>query len=214
MRAWILLPLVLAGCARNDAELPADPIARAATCGVVAAASARRATANVEAKLTLPQQGSILHYSLLAGAEGGGFDRDRAAAVVNAMPKLGEKVTGGKWETLVPACATAFPATVVEEDIVLPKDDLQAQAGCHDLAEFVTTALRTSEADYIERIRAYDSMRRDLDTKMGTTIAVRRLTQKEAGLERDKALATLANLGEPSAVLDRCVQRFGAKPSR
>jgi hypothetical protein len=37
MRAWPLIPVVLAGCGSRAAELPADPIKRAATCGVAAA---------------------------------------------------------------------------------------------------------------------------------------------------------------------------------
>ncbi|NNM77015.1 hypothetical protein HJG53_08885 [Sphingomonas sp. ID1715] len=210
MRAWLLLPLVLASCGRREAELPADPIERAATCGVIAAAEARRASADVEAKLTLEQQGRILHYALLAGVEGGSFDKTRSAAVVNAMPLLGEKVTQGKWDRLIPRCEAAFPATKTG-DVDLPSDPLDAQAGCQDLAAFFTTALRASEADYIDRIRVYDQMRRDLDPKLGATIRARGLTQKQGEAARDKALATIVQRGSPVAVLDACAKRFGAE---
>jgi len=208
MRAWPLL-ILLAGCGGRDAGLPADPVERAATCGVVAAAEARKASANVEAKLTLEQQGRILHYALLAGSEGGRFDKTRAAAVVNAMPGLGDKVTGGEWEKRLPQCAAAFPATQARS-VELPSDPLQAQAGCHDLAAFFTDAMRASEADYIDKFRAYDAMRRALDPKLAATLRARGLGQAKGEEARDTALATLIQRGNPAAVLDQCVVRFGS----
>ena len=209
MRAWLMLPLILAGCGSRDADLATDPVQRAATCGVVAAADARRASGNVEAKLTLEQQGRILHYAMLAGSEGGRFDKTRTAAVVNAMPTLGNTVTAGKWEQRIPECEAAFPPTKPVAGVTLPPDALQAQAGCHDLADFFTEAMRSSEADYIDRIRAYDSMRRDLDTKLGATLRARGLSQTQGEEARDKAVAALVRLGNPVTVLDQCVKRFG-----
>jgi hypothetical protein len=210
MRAWLMLPLALTACGPREAALPADPVERAATCGVVAAAQARKASGNVEAKLTLEQQGRILHYALLAGAEGGSFDKTRAAGVVNAMPALGDKVTQGKWDRLIPQCEAAYPATRAEA-VTLPSGRLEAQAGCQDLAEFFTTALRQSEADYIDRIRIYDQMRREIDPQLGTTIRARGLSQKQGAAARDKALAGIVQLGAPVAVLDACAKRFGAE---
>jgi hypothetical protein len=206
MRAWLLLPLLLAGCGRSERGLPEDAVQRAATCGVIAAAQARKASGNVEAKLTLEQQGAILHPAILTGSETGRFDKTRTAAVVNAMPALGDKVTSGKWEPLVAECQAAYPAP---GRVTLPADPLQAQAGCHDLAAFFTDAMRSSEADYVERIRAYDTMRRDLDPKLGATLRARDLGQKAGEEARDKAVAEVAKLGNPVAVLDRCVARFG-----
>ena len=207
MRAWLILPLALAGCGTKDAGLPADPVQRAATCGVVTAAEARQASGNVEAKLTLEQQGRILHYAMLVGSEGGRFDKTRTAAVVNAMPSLGDKVTSGEWQKRIPECAAAYPATVARA-VTLPSDALQAQAGCHDLAAFFTDAMRASEADYIDKIRAYDGMRRGLDPKLGGTLRARGLSQAQGEEARDKALAALVQLGNPVAVLDQCVERF------
>lgn len=209
MRAWVLLPLLLTGCGGQDAGLPADPVQRAATCGVVTAAETRQASGSVEAKLTLEQQGRILHYAMLAGSEGGRFDKTRTAAVVNAMPGLGDKVTSGEWQERVPECAAAFPATAARE-VTLPTDPLQAQAGCHDLADFFTNAMRASEADYIDTIRDYDSMRRDLDPKLGATLRARGLDQAQSEEARDKALAALVQLGNPVTVLNQCVKRFGS----
>lgn len=208
MRAWILLPLVLAGCGEKPAALPGDPIRRAATCGVVAAADARRA-GGVDAKLTIEQQGHILHYALLAGAEGGSFDKGRSAAVVNAMPALGDKVTAGAWESLIAECAAAYPASRPAQGITLPSDALAAQAGCHDLADFMTTALRAQEANFVDRMRAYDGLKRALDPKMGVTLKARGLNQVQANAARAKALAALVTLGPPTAVLDQCVKKFG-----
>ena len=206
MRAWLLLPLILAGCGSREAGLPSEPVARAATCGVIAAADARKASGNVEAKLTLEQQGAILHPALLTGSAGGRFDKTRTAEVVNARPALGDRVTSGKWEPLVAECRSAFPPGGAVE---LPADALTAEAGCHDLATFFTDAMRSSEADYIDRIRAYDGMRRDLDPKLGATLRARGLGGTKGEETRDRAMAELVKLGNPVAVLDACVARFG-----
>ncbi|MFD1613055.1 hypothetical protein ACFSCW_14715 [Sphingomonas tabacisoli] len=209
MRAWMMLPLLLAGCGQKQAALPDDPIQRAATCGVIAAAQARQAR-GVDAKLTIEQQGHILHYALLAGGEGGSFDRTRSAAVVNAMPQLGDKVTSGKWEPLIGQCASAYPATRPVDSVTLPSDPLTAEAGCHDLADFVTTALRTQENNFIDKMRAYDEVQRKLDQKMGATLKARGLNQAKANEARAKAFASIVTLGPPTTVLDQCVKKFGS----
>jgi hypothetical protein len=208
--AWIMLVLALAACGKKEAGLPDDPIRRAATCGVVAAADARRSLGSVDAKLTIEQQGHILHYALIEGAAGGSFDRTRSAAVVNAMPQLGDKVTGDDWQSLIGECANAYPATKPGERVTLPSDALTAQAGCHDLSDFITTALRSQENNFIDRIRAYDAMERTLDNKMGATLKARGLNQARANEARAKALAKVATLGPPIAVLDQCVKKFGS----
>jgi hypothetical protein len=205
----MLVLLLAAGCGHKQAGLPEDPIRRAATCGVVAAADARRSLGSVDAKLTIEQQGHILHYALIEGSEGGSFDRTRSAAVVNAMPLLGDKVTGGKWEPLIGQCADAYPATKPVESVTLPSDTLTVQAGCHDLSDFITTALRSQENNFIDRIRAYDAMERKLDNRMGATLKARGLDQAEANAARAKALARVATLGPPTVVLDQCVKKFG-----
>jgi hypothetical protein len=206
----MLVLLLAAGCGSKPAALPDDPIKRAATCGVVAAADARRSLGSVDAKLTIEQQGHILHYALIEGSEGGSFDRTRSAAVVNAMPLLGDKVTGGKWEPLIGECADAYPATKPVESVTLPSDALTVQAGCHDLSDFITTALRSQENNFIDKMRAYDAMERTLDNKMGATLKARGLNQAQANEARAKALAKVATLGPPIAVLDQCVKKFGS----
>jgi hypothetical protein len=208
-RALLMLPLALAGCGKKQVGLPDDPIQRAATCGVIAAADARRA-GGVDAKFTIEQQGQILHYALLAGAQGGSFAKSSSAAVVAAMPRLGDKVTAGKWEQLIPECQAAYPASRPVEAVTLPSDPLQAQAGCYGLADFVTTALRSQENNFIDRVRAYDEMKRNLDAKMGATIKARGLSLSQATEARSEAMATAATLGPPTVVLDQCVKRFGS----
>jgi hypothetical protein len=208
--AWIMLPLALAACAKKPAGLPEDPIKPAATCGVVAAADARRALGSVDAKLSIEQQGHILQYALMEGAADGSFDRTRSAAVVNAMPQLGDKVTGGKWEPLVGECADAYPATRPVESVTLPSDPLTVQAGCHDLSDFITTALRSQESNYIDRMRAYDAMERKLDNRMGATLKARGLNQLQANEARAKAFAKVVTLGPPIVVLDQCVKKYGS----
>jgi hypothetical protein len=126
------------------------------------------------------------------------------------MPQLGDKVTGGKWEPLVGQCADAYPATKPVESVSLPSDALTTQAGCHDLSDFITTALRSQENNFIERIRSYDAMERKLDNRMGTTLKARGLNQAQANEARARALAKLATLGPPIAVLDQCAEKFGS----
>jgi hypothetical protein len=145
------------------------------------AANARRASGDVQAKLTIEQQGSILHHALLAGAEDGRFDQSRAAAVVNALPALGDMVTGAEWEPLIAQCAAAFPATAANGEITLPSDTLRAQAGCEELGGFVVNALRASEADIPDRIRAYDAMRRSLDAQVGDGSRARTVPERGDG---------------------------------
>lgn len=198
--------LVLQSCGGGALSLPADPIERAATCGVVAAASARSASGNVEAKLSFDQQGAILHPALLEGAAGEAFEKDRAAAVVAQMPQREAAVTSGEWDVLVPACAEAYPATQARGEIALPSDPLTAQRGCDALSDFLTTALRPQESDYIEELRAYADMERKLDTRIGSTQARRGESDDVQASQR--AMAELVKLGPPMMVMRECLERF------
>lgn len=205
-RCWFLLPLILAGCGPKPVALPEDPIRRAATCGVVAAADARR-QAGAATKLTIEQQGHILHYALLAGAEGDSFDRTRSAAVVNAMPSLGDKVTAGDWQPLIGACNGAYPAARAQP-VSLPSDALEAEAGCLALDQFVTTALRSQAANFKDRMQSYDALGRALDAKLARTAKARALSQQQLYAARNRALADVVKLGPPTTTLDACVKRF------
>jgi len=207
MRALLLLTFMLAGCGPKALMLPEDPVQRAATCGVVAAAGARQGT-NIEAKLSFEAQSRILHYALLEGATGERFDSARAARVANAMPALTDEVTDGKWQGLQGSCDQAYPATK-QQAVELPQDRLTAQLGCDGLADFVTTALREGEASYIDRIRALDNLQRKLDGDAGTLLQARGISPQRGVELRTEAMAKLVKLGPPDKVLDRCVAQFG-----
>jgi hypothetical protein len=189
--------------------LPADPIDRAATCGVVAAAQARSATTDINQPLTIEAQGHILHYALLAASQDGHFSAETAGAVSKRMSALQGDVTNGKWQDLEPACRTAFPAAAATGDATLPKDRLEAQLGCSQLARFTATALE-ADKHYAAQVAQYRKLRARLSDLMGPALRARvgsNLTAQRA--EGDKALAAMAPLGSPVAVLDQCLRKFG-----
>lgn len=209
MRSLPLLALLLAGCGPGALTLPADPIDRAATCGVVPAASARAGSTNIEAPLTFDQQGAILHYALLEGAAGNGFHRDRVAAVTERMSAVEAEVTGGKWQALAPSCAAAYPATRAKE-VSLPDDSLVAQQGCDALSDFLGTALRSRETDYPDEFGDMAGLERKLDTRIGATQARRGgASPAEAQESRTRALGAMVELGPPATVLRACFERYG-----
>ncbi|MEA3065303.1 MAG: hypothetical protein QOJ27_1755 [Sphingomonadales bacterium] len=200
--------LLLAGCGAKSLDLPADPVDRAATCGVVAAATARTSVPDVKAPLPLAAQGKIFHYALLAASEGGEFKADTANRVNKRMGELQEGITSGKWRDLAPACAAAFPAAEKTE-VSLPEGRLDAQLACEELAEFTSLALEGSEVHYGNELAAYRRMRSSLNDALAPGLRARAGAKLEAqGRERKRALAAAAQLGSPMAVLDKCVERF------
>jgi hypothetical protein len=175
----------------------------------VAAAEARSATADINQPLTLQAQGHIFHYALLAAADGGRFSAETAGAVSKRMDALQADVTSGKWQDLEPACRAAFPATATTGAVELPKDRLDAELGCSELAQFTATALE-ADTHYAKQVAQYRQLRAKLSDRMGPALRARvgaSLTaQRAAG---DKALAGIAQLGSPVAVLDQCLKTFG-----
>jgi len=200
--------LVLAGCGPKPLALPADPVDRAATCGVVAAATARSAVADVQAPLPLAAQGKIFHYALLAASEGGEFKAETANRVNKRMRELEAGITGGKWRDLIPACDAAFPATAKTE-VKLPSGPFETQFACEELAEFTSVALEGSEVHFGNELAGYRRMRTELNDALAPGLRTRAGSSTEAqSRERDRALASAAALGSPIAVLDKCVERF------
>lgn len=200
--------LLLASCGGpKPLQLPADPVDRAATCGVVAAASARTRT-DVAASLTLEAQGRILHHALLAASEGGEFRSDVAKTVSDRMAALQGQITKGKWQELAAPCASAYPAAAKDE-VELPKARLDAQLQCEELADFVVTALEGEESRYGNeladfrqmRSRVNDALAGGLNARAGRDLAA----QQKA---RRRALAAASSLGSPISVLDTCRKRF------
>ncbi len=200
--------LVLASCGGPKAlSLPSDPVDRAATCGIVTAAQARSGT-DINQPLTLQAQGRILHYALLAASQDGRFSAEVADAVSKRMGALQDEVTSGKWQDLEPDCRAAFPAAAATGEVTLPKDRLNAQLGCSELAQFTATALE-GDKHYAPETTQYRQLRARLSDRMGPALRARvgsNLTaQRAAG---DKALAAMAKLGSPVAVLDQCLKTF------
>lgn len=211
--APVLVGLVLSGCAPKELALPADPIDRAATCGVVAAAHAREGTTNIAAPLPFDQQGKMMHYAMLAASEGKAFDRARAAAVVDRMPQVEAGITSGDWKPLVKACADAYPATQVAGPVNLPADPLQARTGCYALGAFLAKALGSQDAAYGDRLAEYGKMNRGLDARIGAGLKARgiKADSEQATTLKAEALATMVKLGPPMTVMTSCLESYGSK---
>ena len=209
MRELTLLAcaLLLSSCGPKTLVLPDDPIDRAATCGVVAANSARLATADIKAPLSFEAIGQVLHYPLLAGSTGKAFSSEAATAVQTRMTALQDKIAEGKWQQLVPACQAAFPAAHSKE-VTLPADRFDARLGCYALDDFVSSSLQVGKYEN-ERADLRD-LKTKLDAALGTDMRSRvgsdPRSQQEA---RSKALAKIAKAGSPVAVLKECKARFG-----
>jgi len=203
-----LAVLLLAACGSKSLELPAEPVDRAATCGVVAAAAARTAVTDVQAPLPLAAQGKIFHYALLVASEGGEFKAETANRVNKRMRELEAGITGGKWRDLIPACDSAFPVAG-KTDIELPANRLDAQLACEELADFTDLALEAATKDHGNELAAYRRMGSGLNDALAPGLRARAGSSSEAqSRERDRALAAAAALGSPIPVLDKCMERF------
>jgi hypothetical protein len=200
--------LLLTSCGPKTLELPEEPVDRAATCGVVAANSARAATADVKADLPFEAIGRVLHYPLLAGSAGGSFSSETATQVQTRMTELQNRIAEGKWQDLVPACKAAFPAAFAEK-VTLPDDRFEAQLACDELGDFLRSALE-EQGKYDNETGKYRDMSMKLDPVLGTGLRARAGADVGAQEEeRRKALARAASLGSPVAVMRECVGRFG-----
>lgn len=197
--------LLSSGCTK-PLTLSADPVERAATCGVVAAAEARKAQADFRAPLSIEAQGKILHHALTVGAETPEFSQDKAAAVVKQMSERADAVTDGSWEKLVEPCATAFPLPATAP--ALPGDPLTAALGCDALGRFMRAAL-ASDGRYEAVLAKYNKLEASLDKKVAPLLAQRGASSAEATQrEKRKALSVFGNLGRPDQVMDACVARY------
>lgn len=208
----ILLPLMAAltlpRCASKPPALPDDPVELAASCGVIAAASERE-TAGIKGDLPAEAQERIFHYPLLAGAAGKSFDDDRAQAVFQRMPKVFDSVIQGKWQTLKPACAKAFPQTQIAQP-TLPAGKLDGMLQCYVLADFMRRSLGGAGAAYTEASMRYGIFTTKLDTKMTSALDSAGLKNGPAlQARRAEALSAAAKLGQPPAVIAACMKKYG-----
>ena len=200
--------LLLASCGPKTLTLPEQPIDRAATCGVIAANSARIATRDIQAALPFEAMGRIIHFPLLAGSTGGSFSAEGATAVQARMSELQDRISEGNWQELVPACRTAFPATAVEQ-VKLPADRFDAELGCVELADFLRSAL-DEQPEYGNELAEYRALSMKLEAKLTAGLRSRAGPDLRARIEeRHKALASIANAGPPVTVLRECLARFG-----
>ena len=209
IRALLVASMVLLGsCGPKALTLPDDPVDRAATCGVIAAQSARLATHDVQAALPFEAMGRIIHYPLLAGSAGGSFSSEIAAKAQGRMTELQAGISEGKWQELVPACRSAFPATAIEQ-VTLPVDRFEAQLGCVELGDFLRSSLE-EQAEYGNELAEYRELSRKLETAVTAGLRSRAGPALSARIEeRHKALAALAKAGPPVAVMRQCLARFG-----
>ena len=202
------LGFALSSCGAHKLALPADPIGKAATCAVVAAADAR-STTQVTAPLTIDAQGEIVHYALLAGAAEGHFSQDKAAAVMQQMQQIKDKIIDGKWQALVGPCKAAFPEADPQRPISLPKDTLESEMGCYTLGKFMVKALSTQGPAYEEQLLKYGELNRKLDPKVAVVLDRRGVRSDDARkAEQDSALAKVVKLGTPTKVMDACSARY------
>ncbi|MEO7825648.1 MAG: hypothetical protein ABIR60_00770 [Allosphingosinicella sp.] len=206
--ASLACALTLAACGAKPLELPADPVDRAATCGVVAAAAARTAVTDVKAPLPLAAQGKIFHYALVTASKGGTFEPETANRINKRMREVEAGITGGKWRDLVPVCDSAFPLTA-KTDVQLPAGRFEAQIACEELAEFTSVALEGSEVNFGNELAGYRRMRSELNDALAPGLRAKAGSSSQAQKrERNLALAAAAALGSPIPVLDKCVERF------
>ncbi len=210
-RLTLLLPIVatLSSCGKPAVALPEDPVQLAATCGVIAAAAIDKQSTVAGTRMGVADSGRILHYALLAGAKGGSFTNDAAAAVVDAMPTLQHDVTRAKWDTLVAPCNEAFPAAAPGKQPVLPDDALQAQLGCSALGTWLSKALAAKESDYGADLTRYRRFGTDIEPAVVTKLKARGSTSDNAvKAERDKAMAAIVEAGSPVPVMNACIAKF------
>ena len=200
--------LLLASCGPKALTLPEQPVDRAATCGVIEAQSARLATHDIQATLPFEAMGRIIHYPLLAGSAEGSFSSEVGVKVQARMSELQDGISEGKWQDLVPTCRTAFPATAIQQ-VALPEDRFDAQLGCVELGDFLSSSLE-DQAEYGNELAEYRKLSRKLETTLTAGLRSRAGADLAARIEeRHKALAAIAMAGPPVAVMRQCLARFG-----
>ncbi|HEY5724078.1 MAG TPA: hypothetical protein VIT45_17350 [Allosphingosinicella sp.] len=199
----------LSACGSQPLALPDQTIDRAATCAIVAAASARSTTKDVSAPLPLAAHGRIAHYALLAASEGGDYIPETAGAVSRRMGDLKERIADGQWQKLEQPCRAAFPAAEGNAR-ALPEAGFEAELQCGELGEFLYSALKAHEGDYRNEIVGYRNLHQRLDEKLARPLLARAGSDLEAKRKlRHAALVAAAGLGNPVGVMEQCTRRFG-----
>ena len=210
--AFFVLPSLIAtvsmlgACGPKAVTLGETAVERAATCGVVAAAQARTVSTDYKAPLTIEARGKVLHYALLAGAEGKSFDAEATGAVIKRMPELADDVTDKNWKKLVQPCAEAFP--MAPAVTVLPKDPLISAVGCDQMSSFMRKALST-DMQYDSEVQRIGKLSMQLDEKVAPLLAREGKTSDEkTQAVKLEAMSIFAKLGAPDKLIDACVARY------
>lgn len=205
--ASVAMALVLPGCGEKVPTLPEEAVDRAATCGVVTAATLRE-KAGVKGDLPAEAQERIFHYALLAGSEGPVFDNERANAVFQRMPGLFDTTIKGKWQVLHPACATAYPATAQDKP-ALPDNKLDSALQCYVLTDFLRKAFGGQGASYGDATIKLGVLNTKLDGKVSPLLKGAGVNEGDAlQKKRGEALAAVAKLGQPQAVVKACEAKY------
>jgi hypothetical protein len=208
LAAAVAIGLLAACSGEKPLALPEGPVDRAATCAIVAAAQARVAVRDVKDPLPVEAQGRIVHHALLAASAGGTFEAQTANAVNARTGELRDQVTGGAWQSLIQPCRAAFPAAA-NDSPELPRNALDSELACEQLAEFLANAL-DAQGRYGHEVADYRRLRGRLNDRLAPALKARvgsgLAAQQEAGR---KALARAASLGSPVAVMRLCIARFG-----
>jgi hypothetical protein len=209
----LLVPMIgaalISGCGEKTPPLPTEALDRAATCGVVAAASEREA-AGARGDLPADAQARILHYAMLYASAGGTLDQDKVNAVSKRMPALFDRTIQGKWQNLRPVCAQAFPATQVQQP-KLPAKPADSMLQCYILADFLRKVLSAQGSSYGAATNAYGALKDRLDTKMVPVLRAAGLHNGSAFQhKRLEELAAAAKLGQPPAVIAACEKKYPA----
>lgn len=209
----LLTPMIgmalLSGCGEKTPTLPTDALDRAATCGVVAAATERQA-AGAQGDLPADAQARILHYAMLYASTGGALDQDKVNSVSKRMPALFDRTIKGKWQALRPACAQAFPPSQVQQPL-LPAKPLESMLDCYVLADFLRKVLSEQGGSYGAAANDYGMLKDRLDTKMAPLVRAAGLRNGPSfDQKRQEALAAAAKLGQPPAVIAACIRKYPA----
>lgn len=201
--------MVLVSCGSKKLSLSNDPIDRAATCAVVSAAAARLKAPNRKGDLDFESQTRIIHYAMLAGAQGNDFSAERASAVVSRMNALQEDITNNKWKGLIEPCDQAFPIVKKTAGIELPRNRFDAALGCYSMGDFLVKTVSSNDPRSIDRFSSFVRMKQELDGSIGSGLKARGAgnAEKTQAL-KEAALVRMTKLGAPAAVMNICTGRF------
>lgn len=215
MRAFTFLALAalvpFAGCTRVD--LPEDPTERAALCAAATSLALGGAAERNELEpIAFEQVEAVSHYILLAGVrEGGGFDEGASVTAMGAVDGLKRQLIENRTAAATARqCRAAYPAVTARPPFALPEEDLEAIAGCYQLAVIMGDFYLQGGAgqSYAEapdlNLLIFNMQRRFEADPANTALAGQEAVET---LQR-RGMNTAVTAGPPAKVLEACQQRF------